>query len=272
MLDRTGSAMLDECPKAGYAVLSVKDIGTIVTRTKCKTWRCVPCSKSLLRQFRMRVSAGLSDREPSALITVTYKWEGWRKVDARYVKKDWASFLRRSSELNQRGWVKVPELTKRGMPHHHLVVRGVTNVACYPGGDSWFDEPRFARRFDFCDCFSHQLSRVWYDVTKDTYILHAQEVRSAGKTAAYLGKYMAKQFATREGLIALGVKRRYSFNHRWPRYERMRYVQSKAAGGPGWDEITVTAGNTLSGHRLEPLLNSGPRSLHWMTGTIFPQP
>lgn len=248
--------------------MSVEDVGTVVARTTCKTWRCTPCSKRLVSLFRTRVSAGLSDREPSGLITFTYKWAAWRRADAQFAKRDWGVFLRRSESM-KKGWVKVPEMTKRGMIHYHLVVRGVKNPACYPGGpDEWFDEQLFRRRFDCCECFSHRLSREWYDVTKDTYLVHAKKVSSARQTAGYLAKYMVKQFATREGLDKLGVKRRFSFNQRWPKFERARYVQSKGAGGPGWDEIIIVHGNTLSGNPVL-LYDTSNKNLQMKTGTEF---
>lgn len=233
--ERTGSAMFDQCEKASRIKLW-KGGHAIVLPTTCKTWRCVPCQKRLMSLFKARVGIGCSTLGRCAFMTVTYKWAYERLNVAGYAQRDWKRLLRMCPQLqNPNQWLRVTEATKRGMPHHHLVVGPVHGrIRCY--GDE-FVMREFRRRFDTCDCLSHVVSRYWKEIVPDTEIVHAVPVTGEESAGKYLSKYMASTFTDRKVLERLGFKRRWSSSRGWPGGGRIRLAMSKGAGGPGWDML-----------------------------------
>ena len=125
----------------------------------------------------------------------------------------------------QRCKAKIPTSTLApGQPHLYLVLGTVKRyLRCY-GRE--FDIKAFRRRFDTCECWSHQLSRVWKEVTGDSYIVHSVPVISARRAGAYLGKYMATDFEHRVAMEKLGFKRRWSTSAGWPGNGRLRLRQT----------------------------------------------
>lgn len=234
---RTGSVMFDVCADRGRIVLAATVGGeSIVMPTTCKSWRCAPCSRKLLALFQARLQIGCSRLGTSALITVTYKVGEGRAWDAGSAKADWRVFIKTSS-LKRRPWMRIPEVTKKGMIHHHLVagIERRERVNCYP--IYGFDMRVHTRRFDTCGCVSHELSRAWYDITGDSLIVHSMPVISFKGVGAYMSKYLAKTLGgERLRLESLGVRRRYSSSRSWPGGGRLSLKMSLRAGGPGWKE------------------------------------
>lgn len=191
--------------------------------------------------FESRVQIGGSRLGPCVFITVTYRWVEGRVRDAESVRKEWRAFIKRSWLKPPRKWMKVPEVTKKGELHYHLMAgldRDQRRVNCYP---RWgFDMKHFTKRFDTCGCVSHELSRVWFDITGDTKIVHTTLVVSNRGAGSYMSKYLAKTLGEeRLQLERLGALRRWSSSKGWPGGGRLQLARSLAAGGPGWNARTL---------------------------------
>ncbi len=243
ILDRTsvkaaksGLASTDECPRKGWVKLWTRNGHHTTMETNCKTWRCRSCRDRLVTRFKLLVETGCSLLPQSALITVTYRADVERGPTAEYVKRDWRALLRRTEQLWEMPWLRVMELTKKDVPHHHLVAGADREVRCYRR----FLHKDFTRVFDSCGCLSHELSRVWYAVTGDSYIVHAMPVSGAAGAASYLAKYLAKtHFDSQERLDALGMSRRWSTSRNWPGDKRLRLKRTDEGG---WFQKAFTYG------------------------------
>lgn len=229
--DRRGSALLGTCDRSGFTELFTPAGRSVILPTTCKTWGCVICRRKLLALFRARVEVGVSHLGPCAFMTITYQADTERLKDARCVAKDWQALWR---SLRRRGhrwpWLKVTELTKRKIPHHHVTVGPVTQeIRCHGRSIKRGRETaRYLSRMDSCLCLAHTFAREWWGVTGDSYICFATPVDNAVGAASYMAKYMEKAF--------LGpVKgRRFSTSRDWPGGERMRLKVTKEHG---WSHI-----------------------------------
>ena len=186
----------------------------------------------MIRVFKARVETGCSILGRCAFITVTYQAESREGLPAAtYVRKNWAALWRRlrKDPIRQMEWLRVMEITKRGIPHHHLVAGPVEGqVRCY-GPD--FDMRDFRRRFASCECLSHRLSRHWLEVTGDSEIVHTVPVLGAKGAGSYMAKYLAKTFGMESRLRSVGMSRRWSSSRGWPGTGRLHLAQSDKKGG-----------------------------------------
>lgn len=231
--------MSEECERKGTVWLRNKN-GEVQIRTTCKTWGCVACERKMISLFRLRVEAGVSVLGRCVFTTLTYKLAESGILDAASVARDWRAFWRVLKRLKlvspSLRWFRVVELTKKGMPHLHLVMGPVIGrERCYGNGP--FDQPRYKARLATCECFSHVLARVWYEVTGDSYICFVVPVVNARGAGAYLGKYLAKSLPVRKKLEGLGFKRRWSSSRGWPGSGRLRLKESNWIYHefyPGW--------------------------------------
>lgn len=223
-----GRARSADCPRAGVVKLWLEGGHYAEIPYTCKTWRCKGCRDRIKRLFTARVLAGLTTLEGCSFITVTYRTASVRYESAGYVARDWKALWRklRGTPFRSLEWLRVMELTKKGMPHHHLVMgwpKGTTpsmEARCWPdGSDIVLRE--YKRRFADCECMAHSLARPWKEVTGDTFIVDAERVWSPPKAAAYLAKYMFKEF-DRARAEALGMARRWSTSRGWPGRGKMR--------------------------------------------------
>lgn len=232
--------MEQECNRRGFVWLNAPSGGHVIIATKCKTWSCRVCQRSLSALFRARVEIGVSRLGRCAFITATYKAEGREDLLADASAKDWRAFLRRLERSGQKpqAWMKVTELTKKKVPHHHILVGPVQGrIRCY-SGDS-FDVRTFRKRLDQgCNCLSHVWARAWFGVTGDSYIVHATPVISATGAGNYLEKYMGKSHLLRDALVDRGFIRRWSNSRTWPGGGRLRLWQTTHGG---WEKQTFNA-------------------------------
>ena len=114
------------------------------------------------------------------------------------------------------------ELTKKRIPHHHLVAGTIDpdeEIACYGVP---FDIRRYRKRLTHCTCVSHRLARAWQEVTLDFYIVHAREIDGPLKAAWYMSKYLKKTFLAEDRLRDFGMKRRWSSSRGWPGNARLK--------------------------------------------------
>jgi len=229
-------------------------IGRVIMNTNCNTWGCLGCRDRLMRLFKMRVETGISTIAPSSFITITYKAESPRLLRAGCVQRDWRTLLNRLKRweplLASWSWIRVMELTKAGTPHHHLIAGPIQGkVNCW-GTNEEFKIRQYEKRFDSCDCLAHRIAWQWYEVTGDSYVVHANWVTDAKKGANYLGKYLGKEFDVPRA-AALGMARRWSTSRNFVGKGRLRLLQTER----GWDRVSFA-----DGHVSEELLG-GPDHL-----------
>ncbi len=214
-----GIATSSHCPRSGLAKLWDYSGGYIEIPTKCKTWRCKGCRNRLIGLFKARVQMASLTLAPCCFTTVTYAAGGRTREAASYVKQDWKAFWRllsRSGESSPK-WLRVMEVTKKGTPHHHLLMGPIlTEMRCY---GNWFDVRRFQRRFDSCECWSHTMARAWYQVTGDSYITHVVPTIEGAGAGGYMAKYLTKTFGMEGRLKTLGMTRRWSTSKGFPRWD-----------------------------------------------------
>lgn len=221
--------MKNECPKGGYIWLTSIYNQTVVCPTSCKTWGCRVCIRKVLAAFRLRVQVGSSRLGECAFITVTYRTSGASRKTAPSVSRDLGALLRKTKLWWPKiAWLKVVELTRQGQPHLHLIAGPVNErIRCY--GRS-FDVRRFEQRFETCLCISHRMSRVWKEITGDSFIIHTTPVLGAKGAAAYLSKYMAKGLDDRSKLESLGFLRRWSRSRNWPTGDPPHFALTDSGG------------------------------------------
>lgn len=258
-----GQSRSSVCPRAGTVQMWGREGKYAQFRYNCKTWRCKSCRDRLRTLFVARVQAGITTLEQSSFITITYKNSAKRWLDVDYVGKDWKALWRRlrGTPLRQGKWLRVMELTKKKMPHHHLVMgfpKGTTPeipARCWPDGTE-LPIRRYRQRFDTCDCLAHRFARPWKEVTGDTYIVHAERIWSPEKAAVYLCKYMFKDFDGPRAL-ELGMERRWSSSRGWPGTGRLGLVYKD------WQLIMVHPGMRGEEGSNDPALTEreGPAAL-----------
>ncbi len=216
----------------------------------------------MIALFKARVATGCSRLGACAFMTLTYVEGSARLRNADCVKTDWKALFRRfklvAPDLLELKWLRVMELTKKGTPHHHVVVGTIKQPArCWPRDG--FDVRRYRRRMDSCECLAHAFAREWYTVTGDSYIVHGTPVTSAVGAGSYLAKYMTKEFEN-ERASALGMVRRWSSSRGWPGSGRLRLLQTEKGG---WDRTSFGYGH------WDADLVGGPADLLERTGDVL---
>ncbi len=139
-------------------------------------------------------------------------------VNADYAETSFKEFLRRwrkSEKFHSPKiqWFKVPELTKAGQVHFHLVVTGILDTHYRQGSCSLKpDWKKLYKKRENCSCIRCYLSLLWESVTTDSYILDVRRVYDQKGAAWYLCKYLRKAMYgyVRDELEARGFIRRYS--------------------------------------------------------------
>jgi hypothetical protein len=184
--------------------------------TVCKTRACLVCRVKVQNRFKMLVEYGILTLGRSLFITVTYAAGTGKMRDALYVSQTWNRLLawwRRSYE--EVSWVKVVELTKKNQPHLHLIASSESwkeKASCQPGRHAY--DARWRNRP--CGCFEHVISKQWFRITGDSWVVKVKEVASSGMASSYMAKYFSKDFLYAEGRKALGFERSWSRSRSWP--------------------------------------------------------
>lgn len=229
--------MRDMCPRAGGVQLTTERGDSFWLPTRCKTWGCNVCRESLASLVKARMIYGLTHSTGSLFITVTYRMGGPATVQTvQSVERDLRSLWRKLRERcrwKRMSYVKVPELTKAGQVHLHLLVTGVEFQVASCRRDGELMRSMKARQCS-TGCVQHELMRLWQEVTGDSFIVDASRVRNPAKCAAYVAKYVVKGFHMRYELEALGFKRRFAFSRNWPGVGKMRLAFTD---DPGWETV-----------------------------------
>lgn len=236
VVEESGLAVSEECPRKG-SVLLRKGVRRVIVNTTCNQWGCKACRDRVSKRFRSIVMHGVWTLGRCAFITVTYKAGVARHVDVACVRKDWQVFwqrLRRHEPwVRKMAWLKVTELTKREVPHHHLILGAIPEdrqVKCW--GDV-FEVGRYRQRMGTCACLAHSMAREWHAVTGDSYIVHTTGVTSGEGAARYVSKYLEKDFGKARG------DRRFSKSRNWPTDPGLKLRGSAS----GWDSVSFRWGH-----------------------------
>ncbi len=208
----------------------------------------------------MKVQYGCLTLAPCALTTFTYRTVGPERRNAQSVAQDWKELWRRWKRDGHPRieWLRVIELTKQKQPHLHVVMGPIPGrIRCY-GKD--LDTAFFIRAGTRgCLCLSHRLSRLWSDITGDSWIVHTMPVAGARGIGKYLGKYLGKSQLVRQELEQLGFKRRWSSTRGYSGGDRLRLRQTQEGG---WKEVQWTPPN-----RMALAIPDGPETLKERVGT-----
>ncbi len=201
-----GSGSSSRCPRAGVVYLEAanRPNGGVAIRTYCKSWSCIGCRDRKRSAFMNRVDiACQAAARDFGMFTYTYKATDDRWRSEKRIASDWKQVRRLMKELQpeiaKQPWIKVTELTAKGVPHHHVLI-GIPEgfkVRCWNRyGGRQFDMVQYRKGFDECLCMGHRLARLWERVTHGTsWIVLATAVDSPRGAARYLAKYLSKEFA-----------------------------------------------------------------------------
>ena len=203
-----------------------------------------------MNKVRKLMAFGCLTDEHSYFITVTYKASQERSTGtASSVAADWRELLRRLSPIYPNlKWFKVMELTKKKIPHLHLLVNGLgkQQASCqgkmHPWKKAWLLEKD-------CNCLEHVWGREWHRVTGDSYIVAVRAIWEARGAVNYMAKYLQKTFDLREDMEARGWIRRYSCSRNWPR--SMAHIKGEGR----WFKSEA-----VRGHQSDVLLGKMPDS------------
>ena len=77
---------------------------------------------------------------------------------------------------------------------------------------------------------AHVVSRLWFGITGDSWVVDAAPVAGAGRAGSYLAKYLRKGSLNRVLLERLGFVRRWSSSRGWPGSGRVRLRQTLEGG------------------------------------------
>lgn len=238
-LEITGSKS-KKCPRRGFIALT-DGTGTYYRKTHCKTWRCEICRTVRIGLAKAIMIYGCSTFERLYLITVTLKRAGSQRIDAEYVGAAWTGFIRKFREatgLNLQ-WTKTIELTVEKIPHIHAIA-GAEKM---DGLDNCLRRDKRRNRrgsLDYtfrwlqerCDCYAHVASRIWYKITKGSFVVDVEKVRSSEGAVGYILKYVSKTWTKWGELEAMGFKRRVTYSRGWPREPALKLAGT--VEGVGW--------------------------------------
>jgi len=106
------------------------------------------------------------------------------------------------------------------MVHLHLLTSGFTGRKnrcnnAVPNA-TWRDKD--------CDCWNHIISRLWFEVTGDSWVTDFRAIYASGGAVNYLTGYLKKGMygEARERLQKKGFDRRFTMSRDWPRPPHMR--------------------------------------------------
>lgn len=229
--------MENKCPSSGAVRLMTKRGDEFWLPTTCKMWRCRICRKGLAAYIKARIIYGLTHSTGSLFITITYVMDGPESLRrapcvARDLNNLWKK-LKKRSRWKHLSYVKVPEVTKAGQVHLHVIATGIDfeTASCRKPGERMTEMKDRGCRVS---CIQHELMQLWEEITGDSWVVDASRVRDPARCASYVTDYVTKGFHDRKALEGLGFSRRYAISRSWPSVGRMRLAFSD---DPGWHTI-----------------------------------
>ena len=150
------------------------------------------------------------------------------------------------------------ELTKKKIPHLHLLVNGLGDQVetCSGKAHSWKNWLKNTT----CLCLEHVWARLWYRVTGDSFLVCVRPVWETRGAVNYMAKYLQKTFDHRDEYEARGYLRRWSCSRNWPR------SKAEIAGKDTWLRSEMVNGVT-SDMVLDHLGDASANPLFHLVGT-----
>ncbi len=184
--------------------LTTKSGMTLTVATVCQTWKCRRCGPKRKQYAALRAEHGstlLPWPEPLSLITLTYRMTGTQDlITAQSALKDFRRFaqLLRRRSASQFRWFRVPEVTRRGQIHWHVISGDLAGTR--------LDAERLVR-----DCWAIATRR------DGKVINHVVDVSptTAKTSAAYVAKYLLKSSLSFQTLEERGFARRWGTSRNW---------------------------------------------------------
>ncbi len=231
----------------------------VVLKTECKAWNCKACRKKKLALVTAKMEYGCMTLEQCWLVSVTYVRTGdpeWIST-GRSLKTSSTIVLGPVANRRLRKFVanlsqhyqskiamfQVPELTKKAMLHHHMILGFSDNTTAQK---PCMIKATYSKKWRAtkCNCIEHIASKIWHTITGDSYVVDARLITTPTGVARYLGKYLSKQFdgRVRDELEARDFKRRYSYNRAWPSGGSMQRLGTLRSN---WVDIKFQFGWTL---------------------------
>jgi hypothetical protein len=158
---------LNLCPSAGTITAWSEEYDAfVIGQTRCKRWSCPHCGPRRIAHLTKKTV----DAKPNKLVTLTLRVDPYKTPreaydDSRRCVSKLTEKIRK--EIGEWEYVRVLEVTKKGWPHYHLVVRGS------------YVQQRW-------------MSDQWYKLT-GSWVVDLRKIKGAQKTAAYVMKYLYKQ-------------------------------------------------------------------------------
>ncbi len=253
MRDVDGSVAQDYCPRAGHVSMRKADPGKKPERytleTRCKSWRCKPCKRAKISVMSERIRQCCKSAVQPYFVSVTYgisasveassfeTQERYKTAVVRGASKDWKEFCRRYNReyKTKLRWMRIPELTKKGMLHFHLVIDGMptgrSHRCATKMGDAFLADVE-------CGCLSHAVSRVWADIT-GWFVVDVRPVTNPEGIGTYLGGYLTKMTEKEyEWLASAGMVRRIECSRGFGRLPKL----IRPVGIGGYDRVDFQLG------------------------------
>lgn len=110
----------------------------------------------------------------------------------------------------------------------------------HPWPESW--------PFQICgqNCLEHEIARIWYECSGDSYITQVTPITSCVGAASYLAKYIGKIMYEFTVLESLGFGRRWAKSNNWPGAKRVRL---RGTVEKQWQKHAWTAGEMNADQR-----------------------
>ena len=160
-------SLANTCPSAktltGFSTLLDR---WVVIQIRCKRWGCRHCGERKVTYLGWRCQ----DAEPNRLITLTIStslWETPRQSYEATKSKVTQLAIRLRRKFGEFEYFKVLEVTKKGWPHYHLVVRS-----------GYIPQPT--------------ISDIWQQLT-GAHIVDVRAIKKTRDVYFYVVKYLAKQ-------------------------------------------------------------------------------
>jgi hypothetical protein len=158
--------VLNKCPKAQTLLgFSPDEMSYVIAELPCQNWSCRSCAERKIR----RLAALTRDAKPTRMLTLTVDPGRWPSPRAAFdgTRRQVNELLKKlRTKFGPIEYLRVTELTKKGFPHYHLLLR------------SGFIPHAVVKQ-------------LWNDLTGAT-IVDLRQVKESFRAYTYLVKYLSK--------------------------------------------------------------------------------
>lgn len=157
---------LNKCPKSQTLLgFSPDEMSYVIAELPCQNWSCRPCAERKIR----RLAALTRDAKPTRMLTLTVDPGRWKSPRDAFdgTRRQVNELLKKlRTKFGEIEYLRVTELTKKGFPHYHLLLR------------SGFIPHAVVKK-------------LWNELTGAT-IVDLRQVKESFRAYHYLVKYLSK--------------------------------------------------------------------------------